>query len=163
MRGYHEHSCLIMVSSCVIASADISSNNYSRTSATNNAELYNSTSRPEEITKEFPANLNLRHQLSTEYAWEAFFTYALLCEHEEAGSTLELAHNAPSHMERLRPALQARNQQMAGPGQEEWSHACNLCCWVNEDEDGQISENFPCIPNDPLLMLISSCTAICSY
>ena len=44
-------------------------------------------------------------------------------------------HNAPSQMQRLRPALQARTRQMRGTGQEEWNHACELCSWVYTDED----------------------------
>jgi hypothetical protein len=49
--------------------------------------------------------------------------------------SLEVAHNAESQAARLRPALQARNMKMAGPGQEAWNHACELCCWVFKDEN----------------------------
>ena len=108
-----------------------------RTSATNNAQIYNITSRPDNITLTLP-DLKLSHAISTEHVWNAFFTYALLREHEERSIPLELVHNTVNHMERLRPALQARNAYMAGPGQEEWSHACNLCCWVHENDDGNL-------------------------
>ncbi|KAJ7078210.1 hypothetical protein C8R44DRAFT_896024 [Mycena epipterygia] len=48
---------------------------------------------------------------------------------------LELAHDAPSQAERLRPALEARNIRMAGTGQDEWNHICDLCCYIYK-EDG---------------------------
>jgi hypothetical protein len=25
---------------------------------------------------------------------------------------------------------------MTGPGQDEWNHACDLCCWVEIGDDG---------------------------
>jgi hypothetical protein len=56
----------------------------------------------------------------------------------ERNAVLELDHNATSQAHRLRPALEARNRQMVGPGQEEWNHACDLCCWVFVDEDGNL-------------------------
>jgi hypothetical protein len=67
--------------------------------------------------------------------WNGFFLYSLLLDHAEHNSILELDHNAPSQMRRLRPALQARTRRMRGTGQEEWSHACELCSWVYTDKD----------------------------
>ena len=66
--------------------------------------------------------------------WNIFFLYSLLLDHTEHKSILELDHNSPSQMQRLRPALQACTRQMRGTGQEEWNHACELCLWVYTDE-----------------------------
>ncbi|KAI0689723.1 hypothetical protein C8T65DRAFT_746069 [Cerioporus squamosus] len=107
------------------------------TSATNAAEIYNLAERPDELVAELNLDSKLSKHLTTIQAWDAFFTHSLLLHHQEHGTTLELDHNAPSHAERLRPALQARNLMMVGPGQEEWSHACDLCCWVHENEEGE--------------------------
>ena len=108
-----------------------------RTSATNAAEIYNHAERSHTLMAELDLNATLSLHLSTEQAWDAFFTYSLLVHHQEHGTFLELDHNAPSHAERLRPALQARNLLMVGPGQEEWSHVCYLCCWVHTTADGE--------------------------
>jgi len=75
-------------------------------------------------------------ELDVEDVWNGFFLHSLLLNHLEQSTVLELDHNAPSQSRRLRPALEARNLQMVGPGQEEWNHACDLCCWIYEDENG---------------------------
>ena len=90
----------------------------------------------EDISAYLPANWSLSLQIDVENVWNAFFTYALLLDHAERRATLNLAHQSESHMKRLLPALQARNSRMAGPGQEAWNHACNLCCHIFENEDG---------------------------
>lgn len=58
----------------------------------------------------------------------------------ERNSILELQHNASSQAERLRPHLRSRNMRMVGPGQEQWNHVCDLCCWIEEDDDGSFCE-----------------------
>ncbi|KAL1937345.1 hypothetical protein VTO73DRAFT_13806 [Trametes versicolor] len=113
--------------------------NVSWTSATNCAKFYNLSMAKAEIDVLLPAEWKLTRSLTTEHVWDAFFTYSLLLDHHERGTILQLAHNATSHTERLRPALQARNALMVGPGQEQWSHACDLCCWVERNQDGQLS------------------------
>ncbi len=76
--------------------------------------------------------------MEIEDVWMGFYLHGLLNdirERRDSGEevVLELPHDAASQGERLRPALQARNQRMIGPGQENWSHACNLCCWISTD------------------------------
>ncbi|OJT04033.1 hypothetical protein TRAPUB_5269 [Trametes pubescens] len=115
--------------------------NVSWTSATNCAKFYNLSMAKAEIDALLPAEWKLTRALTTEHVWDAFFTYSLLLDHHERGTILQLAHNTTSHTERLRPALQARNALMVGPGQEQWSHACDLCCWVEQDKDGHMSSN----------------------
>lgn len=83
-----------------------------------------------------PADWPTSLELDVEDVWNGFYIHALILEHRECGSTLELTHNAESQAARLKPALQARNKKMAGPGQEAWNHACDLCCWVFTDADG---------------------------
>jgi hypothetical protein len=72
-----------------------------------------------------------------------FFLHSLLLDHEEHNVALVLQHDALFQSERLRPTLQAHNWQMVGPGQENWSHACDLCCWVHVDPDGIPRELVP--------------------
>jgi hypothetical protein len=48
---------------------------------------------------------------------------------------LQIPNKALSQANRLRPALEARNDQMLGPGQVEWTHACEKCTHVFQDSD----------------------------
>jgi hypothetical protein len=80
--------------------------------------------------------------MDVEDVYNSFFLYALLFDHHERGDIFELQHNAPSQAERLRPALEARNFRMAGTGQEEWNHICDLCCYIYQDDTGCWSEFF---------------------
>lgn len=73
--------------------------------------------------------------LSTETVWDAFFLNGLLLDFKERYDTLELEHNVHDHATRLRPAIQARNERMVGPGQELWNHACEICCAIEESDD----------------------------
>lgn len=106
------------------------------TSGTNCAHFYNISIGKTWLLTMLPARWSLSLDMSTEHVWDSFYLYCLLQDHIQSGTVLEVRHDAPSHAERLRPALEARNRRMAGPGQEEWNHACNLCCWVYQDEDG---------------------------
>ena len=90
----------------------------------------------EDISAYLLANWSLSLQLDIENVWNAFFTHALLLDHAERRTTLNLKHQSESHTKRLLPALQAWNIRMAGPGQEAWNHACNLCCHIFDGEDG---------------------------
>ncbi|KAH9829320.1 uncharacterized protein C8Q71DRAFT_718407 [Rhodofomes roseus] len=76
--------------------------------------------------------------MTVEYVWDAFFLYSILQDHEERGTFLELEHDVTRQSDRLRPALDARNRLMAGPGQEQWSHACDLCCSLSENDEGRV-------------------------
>ncbi|KAF8589403.1 hypothetical protein K439DRAFT_1645149 [Ramaria rubella] len=50
---------------------------------------------------------------------------------------LELPHWHGTQADRLRPALEARNERMMGIGQEQWNHACDKCTHVFDGADGQ--------------------------
>ena len=54
---------------------------------------------------------------------------------------LQIPHKAPSQADRFRPALESRNAQMGGTGQDQWSHACNKCTHVFQTEDGLSRES----------------------
>ena len=70
--------------------------------------------------------------MTCDHVWDAFFIYALLLDTNERNVPLDLDHNAPDNAQRLRAALDARNERIVGPGQELWNHACDLCCEITE-------------------------------
>lgn len=69
-----------------------------------------------------------------------FFLFSLLLDRAEQKTILYFEHDAPSQKDRLKPALQERNVRMEGFGQEEYTHACDLCYIVFLDEDGRLGE-----------------------
>ncbi|KAJ7211529.1 hypothetical protein C8J57DRAFT_1097682, partial [Mycena rebaudengoi] len=103
------------------------------TSATNCARTYNCGLSNKAVAPSLPANWPTTFELDVEDVWNAFYLHNLLLDHATLDTTLELTHNASSQSERLRPSLLRRNIRMAGPGQDAWSHACDLCCWVYEE------------------------------
>ncbi|KAJ7705216.1 hypothetical protein B0H16DRAFT_1346377, partial [Mycena metata] len=104
------------------------------TSATNCARIYNTSISKHVLEPLMPTDW-LRLQMDVDDVYNSFFLHALLLDHHERDVVLQLQHNAPSQAERLHPALEARNIRMAGPGQEEWNHFCDLCCHVYQDEE----------------------------
>ncbi|KII92428.1 hypothetical protein PLICRDRAFT_134020 [Plicaturopsis crispa FD-325 SS-3] len=106
------------------------------TSASNIVRVYSEGIGNTSFRDALPASPSTSLQLTVQLALDAFFLNALLHDHAEQGTVLELPHDAASQALRLQPALQARNARMAGPGQEEWSHACDSCCWVYTDNNG---------------------------
>ncbi|EIW54821.1 uncharacterized protein TRAVEDRAFT_39313 [Trametes versicolor FP-101664 SS1] len=64
-------------------------------------------------------------------------------------TVLEVPNDSSTQFDRLLPAIQRRNIAMVGPGQPEWNHACDLCCYITADSDNQpvtdgISIGHPC-------------------
>ncbi|KAK7012469.1 hypothetical protein R3P38DRAFT_2790720 [Favolaschia claudopus] len=82
-------------------------------------------------------NLDMR----AEDVLNGFFLYSLLLEKAERRSILVLAHDESTQKGRLGPALAERNKAMEGIGQEAYPHACDLCFFVFEDGDGNLSAN----------------------
>ncbi|KLO06080.1 hypothetical protein SCHPADRAFT_923232 [Schizopora paradoxa] len=104
------------------------------TSATNCARIYNAAaSRLLRPHMEWRSS----NTMDCDAVWNAFFLNALLTDHYNRGNILVLDHDARNQAERLRPALDARNLLMTGPGQHHWSHACNKCTWFKEEENGE--------------------------
>jgi hypothetical protein len=79
---------------------------------------------------------HLQLELTGDHVWDAFFIDALISDCNEHDTLLELDNNVPDQAQRLRPALEARNLSMVGPGQELWNHACELCCKLKTTETG---------------------------
>ncbi|KAJ6461813.1 hypothetical protein C8R45DRAFT_1179095 [Mycena sanguinolenta] len=106
------------------------------TSATNCARIYNTSISKDALHPYLPSDW-LSFQMDVDDVFNSFFLNALLLDHNERNVIFELRHDAPSQAERLRPALEARNVRMAGPGQEGWNHVCSLCCYMYQDEEGR--------------------------
>ncbi|KZV93219.1 hypothetical protein EXIGLDRAFT_768232 [Exidia glandulosa HHB12029] len=101
-------------------------------SGSNNARIYNQMFPPPAL----PSDWKWSTELTCEQVWDAFFLHALLLHHERHANPLQLPEHAASHDERLSTALAARNSTMVGPGQQDWAHACNLCCKIVQQADG---------------------------
>ncbi|KAF9539067.1 hypothetical protein CPC08DRAFT_771030 [Agrocybe pediades] len=84
-----------------------------------------------------PASYSKSLQLDVDNVWNGLLIYWLLEDADERSSTLQLLHDAPSQAKRLQPALRARNDRLAGTGQEAWNHACDRCCWIKTFPDGR--------------------------
>ncbi|KAF8233107.1 hypothetical protein L208DRAFT_1422992 [Tricholoma matsutake] len=108
------------------------------TSATNCARIYNEGIGVHKLTPSLPDAYSKSLKLDAEDVWNSLFLYWLLLDCQEQGTILELDHKAGSQAHRLEPALQACNLQILGTGQEEWSHACDACCWINDTDPEQI-------------------------
>jgi len=132
----------------------ISHNSLTRLSALNLARIYNlalsslsSVFLNNELafgSIEKPDIPELNHwqtslDLQDEHVMNGFLLYSLLLEKTERGQNLFLDHGI-KHRDRLQPALAERNKQMEGVGQEAYTHACDLCYVVFNDENGQSSK-----------------------
>ncbi|KAF8967356.1 hypothetical protein BDZ97DRAFT_1916953 [Flammula alnicola] len=107
------------------------------TSAGNCARIYNDGLALKSLSPSLPALFSKSHvSLDVEDVWDGVSLHWLLEDAEERDEVLELVQDAPSQAKRLQPALHARNLRMAGPGQEAWSHACDLCCWIETRPNG---------------------------
>ncbi|KAI1785056.1 hypothetical protein LXA43DRAFT_1100746 [Ganoderma leucocontextum] len=104
---------------------------FSWTSATNCARIYN-LSTPHRVVHRWSSQL----QLDVDNVWDAFFLYALLRDCKTRNTNLEIPNDA-KHADRYLAAIQDRNAAMVGPKNPYWNHACNLCCWISEDESGE--------------------------
>jgi hypothetical protein len=123
--------------------AKYSANMHFRTSAANAAKIYNLES--DALASDDPARRPLRwdgisFDLDPRHIWDGLLLYWVLDEWCDRKIILRLRHDAATQAERLRPAMTQRNRIMAGTGQEQWSHACQLCTWSFVDpETGQRS------------------------
>ncbi|KAJ7508142.1 hypothetical protein B0H11DRAFT_1704742 [Mycena galericulata] len=85
-----------------------------------------------------PADWKFNRLIRKEDVMNGFFLYSLLLDKSEHGGILVLPHDEASQSDRLQPALAERNSAMEGTGQECYTHACDLCFVVVEDEQGQL-------------------------
>ncbi|KDQ11488.1 hypothetical protein BOTBODRAFT_35366 [Botryobasidium botryosum FD-172 SS1] len=75
-------------------------------------------------------------RLTPVFAFDGFLLYSLLRHHEEQNTTLSLPHDNITQSHRLDAALEARNKQMEGTGQEYWAHACDICLKLSTNVHG---------------------------
>lgn len=93
--------------------------------------------------------------------WDSFFLNGLILDAKQRDTALQLKQDVPDQATRLRPALEARNERMVGPGQELWNHACNICC-DRREKDGIIGM-FSCQSYDSdAHLIVSRNAAVCS-
>jgi hypothetical protein len=111
-----------------------------RTSGTNCARIYNASISKDSLQSSLPVDWQTTFQMDVEDVWNAFYTYSLCLDCHERQETMELPHVAASQTERLSTLLKARNGRMAGTGQEEWNHACDLCCYIYLDPESNSDE-----------------------
>ncbi|KZP00080.1 hypothetical protein CALVIDRAFT_476434, partial [Calocera viscosa TUFC12733] len=94
---------------------------HSHSSMTATSRVYNST-----LSAETSSGWQAPHLQPKDIA-NAFDLYSLLLHHHEQQTRLRLPDSAPTEVDRLATAMQDRNHFMAGTGQEQWAHACELC------------------------------------
>lgn len=111
-----------------------------RTSGTNCARIYNDGLALKSLSPSLPPAHSKSLILDVGDVWDSLCLHWLLKDCEERGRVLEVPHDALTQRKCLQPAMVARNNHMAGPGQEEWNHACDLCCWFETDEAGKRGE-----------------------
>lgn len=109
-----------------------------RVSATNNAHIYNEEHG--DVSSRFPSGWPTTGRMTCPMVWDAFFIHSLLEEYSEMHRHLVL-DNDQHQATRLSNAIRERNISAIGTGQEEWSHACDLCCVV-EVQDNKACEYF---------------------
>ncbi|KAJ7687968.1 hypothetical protein B0H17DRAFT_677228 [Mycena rosella] len=110
------------------------------TSGTNCARIYNTSIFKDALESALPLDWQTSFQLDVEDVWNTFYTYSLRLDYHEHQELMELPHDAPSQAERLRALLEVRNSRMAGTGQEEWNHACDVCCYMYLDPESDEDE-----------------------
>ncbi|KAJ7475645.1 hypothetical protein FB451DRAFT_1557538 [Mycena latifolia] len=118
------------------------------TSGTNCARIYNTSISKDALESELPLDWQTALKMDVEDVWNAFYTYSLRLDYHERQEIMELPHHAPSQAERLCALLEMRNSRMAGTGQEEWNHACDLCCYIYLDPE--------CDKDEPRYLFIRS-------
>ena len=123
-----------MVCSTQLTQFPLHTYHISRTSSNNCAWIYNAEN--ENIGS---LDWALSFTLDTKGVSDAFYLYSLL-DHHNCSKVLELLHHASNNADHLRPALEEQNLRMAGTGQPEWNHACELCTKVYPGQDGDLCE-----------------------
>jgi hypothetical protein len=93
---------------------------------------------PPELVPLLPPHWQPKLTLYEEDVWNAFYIHGLLLDHTSHSTTLQIPNKASSQANRLRPALEARNCLMSGPGQVEWNHACEKCTYIFPGADGKL-------------------------
>ncbi|KAF7290011.1 hypothetical protein HMN09_01305800 [Mycena chlorophos] len=111
------------------------------TSNTNCAKIYNESLKDRDISPFLPPDWKYTFDLDVQKVWNAFFIHGLLLDHQ-GHRVLEVPHDA-TQKDRFKDALLARNKRVAGPGRDEWNHACAGCCWYTQDEGNNWGLSLP--------------------
>ncbi|KAI0324412.1 hypothetical protein GY45DRAFT_1262886 [Cubamyces sp. BRFM 1775] len=104
---------------------------FSWTSATNAAQIYNSTLSH----LHNPQYSQARHRLRTEHVWDGFVINALLKDARDRCYVLRVLHTG-DQKDRFTNAMQARNDHMNRSGQPEFLHCCTRCVRLIPQPDG---------------------------
>ncbi|KAF4577396.1 hypothetical protein EYR40_000009 [Pleurotus pulmonarius] len=96
---------------------------------TNNAAAFATTRTEESCQLNWQSSLHLR----ADDVLNGFFLYSLLLDKAEHGWVLVLGHDKRDQAVRLRTALEERNQQLEGIGQENYTHASK--CALDDCEE----------------------------
>ncbi|KAJ6455114.1 hypothetical protein C8R47DRAFT_1251149 [Mycena vitilis] len=123
-------------------------------SGTNCARIYNqalSSPRPHVMNNKLaftaiytqakhltPDDWKFNRLIRKEDVMNGFFLYSLLLDKTEQAGILILPHDEASQSDRLQDALAERNSAMEGTGQECYTHACDLCFVIVENNQGQL-------------------------
>ncbi|KIJ30648.1 hypothetical protein M422DRAFT_186877 [Sphaerobolus stellatus SS14] len=107
-------------------------------SSTNCARIYNVVFDVLRAKIELPFGWNFTLKFDTDIVSDAFYLYSLLQDYEHHSTMLVLPRCAPSNTARMRGALEERNKRVAGTGQPEWNHTCDLSMKVSVSEDGSL-------------------------
>ena len=103
-----------------------------RTLGTNCAHIYNDGLALKSLSPSLPAACSKSLVLDVGDVWNYLCLHRLLEDCEERDCVLELPHDTPTQVKHLQPAMIAQNDHMAGPGQEEWNHGCDLCVGLRQ-------------------------------
>ncbi|KDQ09975.1 hypothetical protein BOTBODRAFT_164259 [Botryobasidium botryosum FD-172 SS1] len=104
---------------------------FSHTSSTNFARIYN---------RELSCPYRDQPRVRPEHVLDGFYLHSLLMYYsrEKRNRILELPNTGPQSL-RLKAALEARNKEMEGTGQEEYAHVCTGCTLFEDTDGGQIT------------------------
>lgn len=88
-----------------------------------------------QTASDIPNSSRLHDKLHGDLVLDAFFLHSLLRNVDKLQVRLSVPHGGLQR-HRFDDALDERNYQMAGTGQEMWAHACKKCMYIYKGEDG---------------------------
>jgi len=110
-----------------------------RVSGTNCAKIYNLRTASLPIQLPLPIHFSPKgYRLDVDDVWNAFWMNALLSDKRESGEILQLPHKTTTK-DAVKENLRACTERDSGPYRENWNHACDLCCAITKDEQGNLS------------------------
>lgn len=101
------------------------------TSATNAAHIYHESMS--QLVGD--ARTDPQYRLRPAHTWDGFVLLALLRDTRVHGGVLEVPHTG-QQKDRLKAAMQRRNERIRRSGQPEYAHWCNKCVRRFDDSDG---------------------------